>query len=326
MIYPITAALAFLISPYKVWAKVLGIVSGPVLLIPFIIASRNAAKEMTGTAQFPILSGWQWGNNALYMRNYIEVDTMAFPTKETAELDHIARDFFRNTEPQKRDLANYVANFFIRKGNAPLKQYLYKHYRMNNDAEQVVAWGMVSPVFGQYGLFLIKRHPIAFARYFMLMNCKNYFLPPLEKLEIYNLGQDKMWPIGQFWFSYSSDRVWCVSKYLQALILIIFPILYLLLNLFYGSTFAILMQQQGFHKGGDHFANLIILISAFLLLNFIFSIFANIIVIRYQIFPMTLFAIFGMVILKYILLNLKTRQLERGKDMTPAKNNVMMPQ
>ncbi len=54
-----------------------------------------------------------------------------------------------------------------------------------------IDWGKASIIYGQYGKWLIKHYPVAFIRYFMLLNVKNYFLPPLEKLEIYNLSEDK---------------------------------------------------------------------------------------------------------------------------------------
>jgi hypothetical protein len=78
MIYPLIAAGVFLFSKQQARVKVLGIVSGPILIIPFIIWSSQAAKTMTGSGQFPpILGGWQWGNNALYFRGFIEEDSNA---------------------------------------------------------------------------------------------------------------------------------------------------------------------------------------------------------------------------------------------------------
>lgn len=65
--------------------------------------------------------------------------------------------------------------------------------------------GKCAPVFGQYGLYLTKAHPLAFARHYMLVNTKNYFLPPLEKLEVYNLGLDEYWPMAQYWFDMQKE-------------------------------------------------------------------------------------------------------------------------
>lgn len=301
MVYPVIAAGVFLLSNQKPWLKILGIVIGPVLIVPFILWSAQAAKKVTGTAQFPpILGGWQWGNNALYMRGFIEEDSNAFPTPQTAELDRIARQFFSQPDKPQNLLFSEVANFFIRHSEAPLKQYMSRHYNSGGKYEGIVAeWGKSAPVFDQYGKFLIKRHPGSFARYYLLVNTKNYFVPPLEKLEIYNVGGDEMWTSGQSWFQYASPKVWCISKELQGTILGLFPISFLILNLYFALGLFLFVRRGGLKRINKSVLYTILIIVAFLVLNACFSIFANIIVIRYQIFPMLVLLTFAMLLTDY---------------------------
>jgi hypothetical protein len=301
MIYPLIAAGVFLLSKQNAWVKVLGVIIGPALIIPFILWSSQAAKAATGTAQFPpILGGWQWGNNALYMRGFIQEDSNVFPTPQTAELDGIARQFFSRPDRPQDLLFSEVANFFIRHPEAPLKQYMSRHFHPKTQEEDITAWGKSAVVFDLYGKFLIKRHPLAFARYYLLVNSKNYFIPPLEKLEIYNLGEDEMWDPGQFWFHYASPKVWCISKELQGTVLGLFPFLFLILNLYYVIGFFLFIRRGGFRKTDKTVQYTILTISVFLALNAAFSIFANIIVIRYQIFPMLIFLTFAMLMTDYL--------------------------
>ncbi|MHA4811795.1 hypothetical protein ACX0G9_27105 [Flavitalea flava] len=301
MYYPIISAFAFLMSQQQNWIKAAGIISGPILILPFILFSSEAAKKMTGTAQFPpILGGWQWGNNALYIREYIDVDSTKFPTPETAELDRIAREFYRTIPASARELPSYVANFFIRQPEAPLKQYKSRHYSPQTNYEDVVSWGKVAPIFGQYGIFLIKQHPIAYARYFILVNTKNYFLPPLEKLEIYNLGLDEISPIAAFWFDYSSLKIKSISKTLQGAILFIYTGLFMAMNLYFLGNLVLFFRKNGLKNAPRFFSYSIIIISSFLFLNFCFSVFANIIVIRYQVFPMIIFLAFSMLLTDWL--------------------------
>jgi hypothetical protein len=301
MYYPVIAAFAFLISRHRTWAKVAGLLIGPLLILPFILHSRTAAKELTGTAQFPLLGGWQWGNNALYMREFVEVDSNAFPSTETAALDRIARNFFRTVPPDQRDLPNYVANYFIRQGNSPLKIYLHQKYPTRSEFGNLVAWGKASPVFGEYGKFIIKQSPFAFARHYLLVNTKNYLLPPLEKLELYNLGADSIWHRGQSWFELPTPKIRVANKYMQGALLLPFPLLFLLLNVFFGIVLVQLLRRQRFEAGGPGFAQIILMVTAFFILNFAFSVFANIIVIRYQVLPMILLATFSLLSLEYLL-------------------------
>jgi hypothetical protein len=297
MIYPVIAAGVFLLSKQRAWIKVLGIVIGPVLILPFIIWSSNAAKKMTGTPQFPpILGGWQWGNNALYMRGFIEVDSNIFPTPETTELDRIARKYFGQPSRPQDQLSSYVANFFIRQPEAPLKQYMSRHFKPKGEYEYVQAWGKSAVVFDRYGKLLVKKYPFSFARYYLLVNAKNYFIPPLEKLEIYNLGDDKMWEAAQYWFQYPSPNVWCISKTLQGTLLAFFPFFFLVLNGYYLVELIRFTKNRGWRSVNPTVQYTLLTVTVFLGLNAAFSVFANIIVIRYQIFPMLAFLTFAMLL------------------------------
>ncbi|HXB33969.1 MAG TPA: hypothetical protein VNV35_11125 [Puia sp.] len=301
MIYPLIAAGVILMSTLKPWVKAIGVVAAPVLIIPFILWSAQAARVMTGAAQFPpILGGWQWGNNALYFRGFIQEDSAIFPTPQTRELDGIARRFFSLPYRPQDLLAHEVANFFIRHPEAPLKQYMARHYQPRNDYESVAAWGKSAVVFDQYGKFLIKRHPLAFTRYYLLVNSKNYFIPPLEKLEIYNLGEDAIWPEAQEWFEYASPKIWCISKQLQGTVLALFPVLFLVLNIYFAIGLWLFIRRDGFKKTSRVVQYTIGTITAFLLLNAGFSIFANIIVIRYEIFPMLVFVASAMLLTDFV--------------------------
>jgi len=319
MFYPILSAATFIISRQVIWRKIIGIVSGPLLIIPFIIFSANAAKKLTGTAQFPpILGGWQWGNNALYMRGFIEEDSTSFPTPETADLDQIARKYFSSPYRPQDQLASYVANFFIRQPEAPLKQYMQKLYGHTKDFGSIQQWGKVAPVFGQYGLFLIKRHPLAYARYYLLVNTKNYFLPPLEKLEVYNLGSYEVWPVAAYWFAFHSLKIRAISLTFQGILLFIFTPLFCLLNLYYAISIFLFLRRKAWKQASRQFNYSIGVVSIFLLLNCLFSIFANIIVIRYQVFPMIAFMAFTMLLTDQLeVVTLKKNEGMNYSSLTP---------
>ncbi len=323
MIYPVIAAGVFLMSKQKAWVKALGIVIGPALILPFILWSSQAAKVLTGTAQFPpILGGWQWGNNAMYVRGFIQEDSNAFPTPQTAELDGIARRFFSQPDRPQDLLFSEVANFFIRHQEAPLKQYMSRHFHPKTEQDYIAAWGKSAVVFDQYGKFLIKRHPLAYARYYLLVNTKNYFIPPLEKLEIYNLGEDEMWATGQSWFRYSSPKVWCISKELQGNVLALFPFFFMVLNVYHLIALILFVRRGGFRKTSKTVQFTVLTITAFLALNAAFSIFANIIVIRYQIFPMLVFVTFAMLLVDY--LEILAPNPKKTSESTTAIGNANM--
>jgi hypothetical protein len=297
MVYPILAAVAFTLSSQRLWRKVAGIISGPVLILWFIIWSSQAAKVMTGAPQFPpILGGWQWANNALYMRGYIHEDSTVFPSSQTAEVDLLARQFFNRPDHPLNDLAGAMGNFFIIRTDAPLKQYVRSHFRITSYDGYVTSWGKAAVVFGQYGKFLIKRHPGAYARYYLWVNAGNYIFPLLENLGPYNMGQTTMWPAGQQWFNYSSPAVWCLSSKLKEVAWAPASAIFLIANILYALTLFMFIQRGGIRKSSPFVLKIVSLITLYWILNAFFSIFANIIVIRYQIFPMTMLICFSLLL------------------------------
>lgn len=296
--------------------KVVGTLLSFILMLAFILFSRNASRHLLGTPQFPpIFGGWQWANNALYMREYVHIDTTRLPSKETAELDSMVRQFFRKVPPEHRQLSAFVANYFIRNNKGPLKQYLQRHYSMNSEMEAVLAWGKVAPIFQEYGLYLIKRHPLAFLNHFVLLNTKNYFFPPLEKLEQYNLGENDIDPIAAFWFDFPDTKVSAVSTNLQGYLLILYPTLFMMANLYFiYSMFGFFLKQRHHTKQNPLFP-LAIISLAFWILTFAFSVSATIIVMRYEVFPMYLIFSVSWVLSDYLILQQKMETQERYHEM-----------
>jgi len=311
LIYPIITAIAFILSKQKLGDKILGITLGPIFTIPFILIVATEAKRITGEAQFPpIYGGWQWANNALYIREYISEDTTKFPSKQMAELDSIARSYFLHVPPERRELVFYVGNFFVKQWDAPLKIYMLKEYKTSG----MNSWAKVSPLFDQYGKYIIKRHPYAFFKHYLLVNSLNYIYPPLEKLELYNIGMDEMWYPAIIWFDYHSKDVKVVSKTLQGYLLFWLPGFFLLLNLYNIWLLISFVRKGGLKSLYRSFNKLVMVLAVFLFLNCIFSIYANIICMRYQIFPLVIQFILALLLTDYLELYANKLKLSKTKD------------
>lgn len=292
MYYPFISALAFIISTQRIWVKATGIILGSLLVLIFINNQRNAAYKITGKHQFSLFTGWQLANNALYMYKQINVDSTLLPSEASREVDHLTKQFFKNTPPDMQEiLSDYVANFFIRQSEAPLKQYYKQHFKPADRYNVIAEWGKASIVFEEYGSYLIRHNPWAFTRYYLLTNAKNYCLPPLEKLEVYNLGKENVDPIAQYWFNYKSRKVTAFSATIQHKILFPFTPLFFVMNI----LFVICMIARKFNTDKT-----LILITAFLVINFSFSVFATINVLRYQFFPMILCFTFTLLLIEWM--------------------------
>jgi len=286
--YPFISILVFAISKQSIWRKVSGAAFGILLIIPFVIFTRSMAFKLTGTYQFSLFTGWQLANNALYMRDKIEIDSINLPDAECKELDMISKNFFKDIPPgtYRRYLSSYVGNYFIREPQSPLKKYFENHYNITDRLSLIISWGRASKVFEKYGIYLIEKEPIHFLRYFVPLNMRHYFIPPLEKLEIYNLGDDDVLIIAQDWFDYKTPEVYSVSKTIQGNILSVFPLLFLFTNLYLLGCLAVVHFKGRPLKIYHSFKGILLVNIFFLFANFCFTILATMNVLRYQIFPM----------------------------------------
>jgi len=290
--YPIIASLAFILTRQKLRFKLAGIVSTVILILPFVIYTRNEAFKLTGTRQFSLFTGWQLANNALYIYEKIDVDSNIFKSEACRELERMNIRFFKHSDSwgrHRNELSANEGNFFIQYINSPLKAFKRVHYPADlSERSHIATWGKASAVFEEYGTTVIKHHPFAFARYYMLLNAKNYFLPPLEKLAIYNRAMDSMEIEAQDWFDYKTPNLEVVSVDLQQKIFFIYPTLFLLINLYFLACLAWFITRKIYREPSLVINSTIILASALLFINFGFSVFATINVFRYQVFPMVI--------------------------------------
>lgn len=286
MYYPIITVLVYLMSKERLWVKILGSTLVFPFLFSFYMYSKNAGEKLTGQPIWSVLSGWQWGNNALYMRGHIDVDSSKLPDQASRNIDRISRTYFRAQGPELDEaLATNMGCFFIQNQYAPLKQYMFKYYPPGD----LKGWAMVSPAFGTYGIYLIRTHPIAYLQYYLWPNTGNYFCPFLEKLIVYNLGENKVWPTGASWFDYKNPEVHCINPMLQGQILFYYPLYFLMINILLLLLIAYTVLSPKFSKADSRDQRLVYLILGFWAANFGFSVLANIIVLRYQLFPMIFF-------------------------------------
>jgi hypothetical protein len=295
MFYPVISSVALLISRRALVWKVTGMALPLLLIILFVIHTRNATYMLTGTRHFSIFAGWQIANNALYMYPFITEKNA--PPPECREFDEVVKAYFNKIPEQMKAISPRDGAFYIKHPKAPLKQYLEDHVDIEQDSTYgIAAWGRVSPIYGSYGKFLIQRHPIAFARYFLLPNTLNYCFPPLEKLEVYNLGQKEVYPLAAAWFHYRSTTIKAISLDVQGIILLIFPSLFLITNIFFVWTLILWIKTRCTGAENNSFKKMLFLITLLLLTNGVFSILSSPIVLRYQVFPMIICYSFALLI------------------------------
>ena len=321
--YPLISILAFLLASRPTLYRLAGISLPALLIVPFIIHTREAAYRMTGTKEFSFFTGWQLANNALYVYPSIHVNPADLITPTSRELNRIYTVAFGQIPPQdlQHHLDYYVGNFFIREPASPLKQYFAHNYRYNNEFEYICNWGKASAEYERFGISIISSHPIAYIKHFVIPNAWHYLVPPLSHLQEYNYGTSSIDPTAQHWFNFQRPTVTCASYRFQG-ILILYTTLFFLLNLLYLYRWLTTLRKiwiaaQPLRSLHDHLLPLF-----FLSLNFAFSIASTQNILRYQVFPMiVLFVWSGLLHLYPVNISVPSRStMDKSKEISTIPN------
>lgn len=296
--YPLLSVIAIMLSGYK-WPVKLGAIVLPwLMIIPFIIYTQQETKKLTGTAEFSVFGGWQLANNALYMYGHIDVDNAKLPP-HTRKLDSLTKAFWQAKGPTEKDLAAVPGTFFLKVPSAILKPYMlsYGKATLSGAPGWFQAWGSVSPVYNTYGKWLIIHYPVAFSRYYLWPNVKNYFHPYLEKFGSYNIGKPEVWKPAVTWFNLKDNKVSLIPDInFQGRIFRPYPLIFMGLNIYFAICALFFLTDRKEKRHTNTFRLAVLLAVAFLVINFGFSVFATPVVLRYQVLPMIILLTFSLLL------------------------------
>ena len=291
--YPAVASLSFLLLRKK--ASAVFKLAGIVCSIGVVMICTNWIKRITyretGADIFSAFSGWQIANNALHLYPFLPVDTVGLPTPASAELAADVRDFFSRTGPMLLKRGPVSTTEYMWEGSSPLHIYM-NTLRAREHTNYFNAWNRVGPVFTEYAYFLVRRHPLAYLRYYGWNSAQSFFVSPLDVFGIYNEGHPTVDSVAIRWFHYHTarPRVWSFTG--QAALLALWPWIALYLNLAFVITTLWYLASRTRREANLVFTGSLELTSAYLLSNALFCIAASPSVFRYQILPMILLFFF----------------------------------
>jgi hypothetical protein len=297
LIYPFIALVAFWMSKLSLPIKIIGLGSGLLLCGWFVGLSMFQYKKLTGYWQFSPFSGWQWANNAMYA--YREVDSADWepvPLKFLA-LDNMVRKFhdkYSNLQIPEAGTAYMWTDWF------PLMRYQDRLFKAkDSSATELKKWASMGPFYSSYGLYIIKKYPLHFLRYYVWPNSRKYFAPPLEFLEYYNTGQPIVQESATQWFGYKDDRVKTRMKSGKVWILQYYPFLVSITNVILFLMFLSYLLLKGWQHNTTF--NKSILLAGFVwIANAGFNIFVASAALRFQAFPALLSVTFSLLLIDWI--------------------------
>ncbi|MFY0253835.1 hypothetical protein ACDQ55_07785 [Chitinophaga sp. 30R24] len=284
MFYPAVALIPILLSRYKPWQKVLAILLPLVLIVAFVTFMRQRTYEHSGVKIFSAFSGWQMMNNAMYMLQYQKIDTTAIPPAFTA-VHRLVYHYCDSLQHAPKKILLTDGSLFMWDNNGPEKKLMGEYLHVHPKVDVFTGWAAMSPLFGSFGQYMIKKYPLDFAHYYLLPNAKMYILPDLEVLGIYNRPFIGIEPKEVKAMFKNGDKPRPMGKYndLQSLLMALFPSLILVCHVVFLEETIRYLIKKGIRKTPRKFNIALLLCWVFILINFAFSVFAAPIVLRYQV-------------------------------------------
>jgi hypothetical protein len=225
--YPIIAVAAFILCTAKWWYKLAGIALTITVILYVINHIKNVNEQETGTRVFSGFGGWQIANNALYCYKKINIDEYDLPSRKSKEIIEMVNEFIDSVSSPTDE----IGVVYLWDKHSPLKLYCYKTvFEIKNNYFKT--WFHVSRDLNEYGWYIVRNFPKEFIRYYVLPNTVNYFYPDPEALTNYNNANLPLPAETKEWCSLDIDHVDCRFPDLQKNVIVIYPTLSLLLNIF----------------------------------------------------------------------------------------------
>ncbi len=288
LFYPVVAAISYAWLRRDWRFKLTAMAGGMLIMAAAVLFTRELTRKDTNAATFSAFSGWQIANNALHVYPWVPVDTTGLPPETTTLSGYVAKYFSRAGDALK-EAPSGASTTYMWARTSPLHEY-FDAYR--GRLPYFTAWNRVAPLFSRYGYFVIRRHPLAFCRYYLGPSAESFFMSPLDVLARYLDGKKEIDPIARDWFGYREARPRVISVTLQGELCAPFPWISLVLSAAFAATAGIFLLRRKWRDANRGFSRCLRVAAIYLGMNCCFNVFASPSVYRYQVLPLILLFIF----------------------------------
>lgn len=305
--YPIIAASSFILTKETMRFKLTGIIVPVVLVGSFILFTSFKMESNHGIRQFSPFGGWKLANDALYMYEHVYKQNPPPTPLKFKELDNTVRNYFNRPHDTVNLIRSDVTfgSYYMYIYPSPLMEYMRKIKGDDLAPLNFDKFAPMGPLYQEYGSYLIKKYPLAFAKHFLLPNTLRYLIPIQEvytdDVNPFYLRNDDLDSSARKWFNITSTSA--ENKYIKVRhqIFNLYPIVNAIIHIiFILSTIAFLILE-GVRKIISFCSRTILIILFLFLLDFTFSIFAAAIVLRYELFITMIEIMITFYFIEYIL-------------------------
>jgi len=312
LIYPLISFICFCVSQQMSKERAaFGVSLYLMLITSFIMYTGNKYKLVTGTWQYAPFSGWQLANNAMYAYRYVDKTDRKITPIQFRVLDNMVREYFDSTRDLKRFPQESLLASTVYMWDSRLTLYKYRDMQFSGDSisSEFKRWASIAPFYKKYGLYIIKKYPVHYFKYFLWPNAKKYFATPVEFLGVYNTGKDTVPKIVQQWFQYPNGEIKSRIRDKESNLLFYFPVLTGILNLVFPFSILTFGLLKGFKKD-QPFRLGAIIVTIIWITNAAFSIFSTASALRFMAFPVLLMLVFSCLFIDWIYQAIKTEEIK----------------
>ena len=297
--YPIVTIVVLTLCKLPLKTKFAAVGLSALLIGVFLWHNGNQYKELTGTRQFSGFGGWQLGANATIM--YAKMDTtLKMNVPDKFKVFHALVNHHRDSLNRLKNRPDSVPSiYYLWDAHAPVQKYLTLQYKNDTTTAYFKRWATLSPFYAEYGKYLITHYPKEFAEYYLMENVKNFCIPPLEFIGVYNMGADSVDVLAKEFFGYKTQKV--NAAFTDFKIAHGFPVIFSITNVLFIIGSIGFVFFKGLKNGGVVLKGILTILVLVWIGNFGFSILASPIVLRYQILTLILFLPMGVLLFDYIL-------------------------
>jgi hypothetical protein len=289
--YPLAACIFFILSPQKVFYKIAGIALQFIFVGGFMLYTIHITETNYGVKDFSPFGSWKIASNALYMYDHIKPDKSEPMPAKFQPLDKMVRKYFdsphQKVELLEPDLTWGSFYMFIYPPS-PLIEYMETKYGGSTLPLDYKHFAPMGPLYKDYGNYLIRKYPAAFARHVVWPNVQLYAVPHPEvfadSINPFYLRKDTLGSYVKTWFGLTNITIPVEKIRARTAILAPYPILNTLIHILFIASFLGFFVLDGYKRIGKPYSLAMLAIAGLWLGNFFFGIITAGGLLRYQLF------------------------------------------
>lgn len=299
--YPFISAIVIFFSPLNLKNRIWGTVRLALFLLWFIGYNQYYYKKESGRVQYSAFAGWQLASNALYGYAYSQPDSPRSLPIKFRKLQEVVNKHMDSLKKVRIRPDREVALYYLWDRHSPLKEYERIKWKEDTSKSPFKSWAGMGPLYKEYGLLMMKKHPKEFAQYYLGPNFIKYYLPLSKFMGYYNLGNATVEKPAVAWFGWKNNKLPNLKNNKVITITSYFDLLLAFINFAFAINFLAVLIMTGMRKSFAYNHGIVWLIGSIWFLNMLFSIFSAPIELRYQIFPMILTLTFAITFVGFII-------------------------